>query len=148
MTRTLLALALILSLSTGCKKDNSTTPPFSFEDVYNCQQAQNYTTGGLNARLVGSWRLNHYTTPWQPGSVYYQDKEVYLTMTEGKFTVTQDGNDTDNGSWELKHDNNSFEIIPSVSNQYVNGEVYLCNDKLILSTAYVDGPSYYFVKVD
>lgn len=150
MTRaiSLLIFTIILSATTACNKEDETIPAFSYEEVYDCHQGQNYSVSGIATRLVGTWKLNHYTNPWEPGSIYYPANEVYITLTNSQFTVTEAGEDAENGNWEIKESNNTFEIVPSTSNQYVGGQVLLCEDKLILSTAYLDGPSYFFVKVD
>lgn len=150
MTRTitLLVFTIILSVATGCKKDHETVQAFAYEDIYDCHQSNNYTISGISTRLIGTWKLNHHTSPWEPGSIYYSERDVYITFTNSKFTVTEPGEDADNGNWEVKESNNTFEMQPSNNNQYVRGQILLCEDKLILSTAYIDGPSYYFVKVD
>lgn len=146
-TASAFALAAILSLSIGCKKEDNNRK--AFEQVYNCHNESSPTIENVSTRLNGLWWMYQSESYGSKTQVYTPEIEIYVKFnTDSTYSLTEDGKETVTGTWAVeKNDRGEFSLNLSTTTTYTYGVIYICTDRVIFSNGHLDGPTYYFSRV-
>lgn len=152
MTRTitttitlLVATALILTTSVGCKKGEEGRK--EFDRIYNCHNESSPTVENVTSRITGLWWLYQYATYSSSNQTFTPDYDVFLELkADSSYSLTEDGKEIATGTWKVKQDQNNYSLDLSDPTTYTYGYIYICTEGLIFSNGHVDGATYYFSK--
>lgn len=149
----LIAIILPALLLIGaCKQEKADQLPtgntveVDFQRIYDCHDRENSLPSQINANIEGTWVWESLTCP-QTQTTSLPDKYVVIDFNDGGlYKVYENSKLISEGDWTLQSDGTTtgWLIVASSPNEYIKGYVYLCNNELVLTTAHLDGCSYYF----
>lgn len=141
----LLTTALVLSISTGCKKSDDSRKEFN--RIYNCHNQSTPTIENVSTRLVGLWWLHQYDNNIS-GKTIIPDYDVFIEFkADSTYSVNEDGKEIAVGTWQVKQNPNSYSVDMSTQTAYTYGYIYICAEDMIFDNGNVDGSTNYLSKI-
>ena len=126
----------------SCTKDTNIS---EMQRLWDCNTSQHFDPAKLAAKLAGSWKWTSCSsgTDSRPAN-----KNVIVTFTSGKFSVTENSTVITRGNWHLKKiDQEILGLDMDTASTYLYGRILLCEDQLLFNDSYIDGGDYYFTRI-
>lgn len=148
--------ALILFLCASCRKEN----PFERKSEINvgefktCHHSQHLDSIAIVNKLSGTWEWLEESC-MNSHDYSSNTKIVKATLnSSGTFTITQNSAILFQGNWSIEKigangfgaDSLAFQIRTNIICRYLNGIIYLCENKVLFAYTYTDGCNSLFVK--
>jgi hypothetical protein len=144
-----LILVVMIALGQGCKEDSIT--PYDYASISNCHNKSSWGLESMEDKIVGLWEWKYIKCCGYTNSPYENDTEFKGLKIEfrddGTGTLTDDGG-TEEFTWSIGAYNGlySFSTEPGISQ--ISGYLSFCDDIMMCSTSYFDGPDNFFKKLD
>ena len=133
-------LVLIAVVLFACNKNKSATNPFSDCRAYPTDSAV------IAHAITGMWKLTKQSFP--TGEIKAPSKNVKVVFNANQtFQVFENNTVVTEGTWYLEKAFGTYWGL-HLSNEslYLNGAIRQCNDELIFTDSFVDGPDNLFKK--
>ncbi|MEZ5016839.1 MAG: hypothetical protein R2800_07290 [Flavipsychrobacter sp.] len=144
---------LLLSTSACTRKSSDTiapnneTNPIPFDAIHNCHKASNPYPSQITNNILGNWQWEKTFNPWTQKTTF-ASKHVLIHFNDAStYHITESGVTVATGVWSLKQlSSTEWQLQLTQDYEHTQGTIALCNNELILSSTYVDGPANYFVR--
>ena len=148
------ALSLVVLLASACTKANSedqnqtgATTAIPLQKINDCHDSANPYPSQITNNIVGNWLWQKSYAPMTQLTTTASSHVIVHFNDAGTFNIIENSTTVATGTWNLKKFSDSrWEIELSQTHAHVKGNISLCGDELLLSTAYVDGAINYFVR--
>ncbi len=142
--RSLLFLIMAVILFLSCKKQSSEDSSFA-ECMANPPVIDE---AGIFDKISGTWKLISMGGGNRAGYIP-EVEDVELTLSpDSTYIIRGDLLTSGEGKWDIEVIGNSWmKLNCSPPNMYLNGEAFLCDDKLFFQNSPWDGADYLFKKL-
>lgn len=140
-------LSLFILFLASCEKESQNENSFG-----TCEADGTVTDAqSTTARLIGNWKWTKSDCGlcFNPG-IREADKNITVSFaTDGTFSVKEDSETIEEGTWEFLDSYGGFFISLEPKNAaYLNGSIRVCDTELISDARPWDGAGFLFVKVN
>ncbi len=130
----------------GCSSEPDT--PIDLDELLDCHRSETWDSATVHAALLGEWEWEYVAcvlSSYENNSDYRGVSIVF--QSNGNYQLLQDNEEVNSDSYEIAPDGAEFfRLDPQPSEQFLQGRLAFCDDRLLLYGSHEEGCDHYFIR--